>query len=60
MRDHLFDAGLGTIGEVFEAAPPHLPGGAPSQAWSVACVLEAWWRLERANGIGRRGPDVIG
>jgi glycogen debranching enzyme len=23
MRDHLFDAGLGTIGEIFEAEPPH-------------------------------------
>jgi 4-alpha-glucanotransferase len=49
MRDHLFDAGLGTISEIFAAAPPHLPSGAPSQAWSVACVLEAWWRLQRAK-----------
>ena len=49
MRDHLFDAGLGTISEVFDAAPPHIPGGAPSQGWSVACVLEAWWRLGRAK-----------
>jgi predicted glycogen debranching enzyme len=49
MRDHLFDAGLGTISEIFDAEPPHLPGGAPSQAWSVACLLEAWWRLERAR-----------
>jgi predicted glycogen debranching enzyme len=52
MRDHLFDSGLGTISEIFEAEPPHLPGGAPSQAWSVACVLEAWWRLERARHAG--------
>ncbi|HYZ39850.1 MAG TPA: amylo-alpha-1,6-glucosidase, partial [Stellaceae bacterium] len=36
MRDHLFDAGLGTISEIFDAEPPHRPGGAPSQAWSVA------------------------
>jgi predicted glycogen debranching enzyme len=49
MRDHLFDAGLGTISEIFEAEPPHLPCGTPSQAWSVACLLEAWWRLERAK-----------
>jgi predicted glycogen debranching enzyme len=51
MRDHLFDAGLGTISEVFEAEPPHLPAGAPSQAWSVACVIEAWWRIEQAKGL---------
>jgi predicted glycogen debranching enzyme len=47
IRDHLFDAGLGTVSEIFDAEPPHKPRGAPSQAWSVACVLEAWWRLER-------------
>jgi predicted glycogen debranching enzyme len=54
MRDHLFDAGLGTISEVFEADPPHGPVGAPSQAWSVACVLEAWWRLKRAIAASKR------
>jgi predicted glycogen debranching enzyme len=54
MRDHLFDAGLGTISEIFEAEPPHLPAGAPSQAWSVACLLEAWWRLQRALAASKR------
>lgn len=49
LRDHLLDAGLGTISEIFEGAPPHLPRGAPSQAWSVASVLEAWWRLQRCR-----------
>lgn len=47
IRDHLFDAGLGTVSEIFDGAAPHAPRGAPSQAWSVACILEAWWRLER-------------
>ena len=49
VRDHLLDAGLGTVSEIFDAAPPHVPRGAPSQAWSVACVLEAWWQIERAR-----------
>lgn len=47
IQDHLFDAGLGTISEIFDGAPPHVPRGAPAQAWSVACVLEAWQWLER-------------
>ena len=47
IRDHLLDAGLGTVSEIFDGAPPHQPRGAPAQAWSVACVLEAWQRLER-------------
>jgi len=50
IHDHLFDSGLGTISEIFDADAPHFPGGAPSQAWSVACVLETWWRLKRVKG----------
>ena len=54
IRDHLCDAGLGTVSEIFDGAPPHHPRGAPAQAWSVACVLEAWQRLERLKG--EHGP----
>jgi glycogen debranching enzyme len=54
IRDHLFDAGLGSISEIFEAESPHFPGGTPAQAWSVACVLEAWWRIKRAIAVSKR------
>jgi 4-alpha-glucanotransferase len=54
MRDHLADAALGSVSEIFDGAPPHTPRGAPCQAWSVACTLEAWWRLERAKRTGAR------
>jgi predicted glycogen debranching enzyme len=50
--DHLLDAGLGQVSEIFDGDPPHTPRGCPAQAWSVACVLEAWWRLERAKTSG--------
>jgi 4-alpha-glucanotransferase len=46
---HLSDAGLGQISEIFDGDPPHTPRGCPAQAWSVACVLEAWWKLERVT-----------
>jgi len=49
VQDHLCDAGLGTVSEIFDGDPPHTPRGAPAQAWSVACVLEAWCRLEQAR-----------
>jgi len=49
LRDHLTDAALGSVSEIFDGAPPHTPRGAPVQAWSVACTLEAWWRLEKAK-----------
>ena len=51
--DHLADAGLGQISEIFDGDPPHTPRGCPAQAWSVAGVLEAWWRLERAKSAGK-------
>jgi glycogen debranching enzyme len=40
--DHLRDAGLGSISEVFEPEPPHEPRGCVAQAWSVAEVLRVW------------------
>jgi predicted glycogen debranching enzyme len=39
LEEHLSFAGLGSISEVFDAAPPHAPGGCIMQAWSVAELL---------------------
>ncbi len=49
LRQHLSEAGLGQISEVFDGDPPHLPGGCIAQAWSVAEVLRAY--LEDAKNI---------
>ncbi|PWT89755.1 MAG: glycogen debranching protein [Proteobacteria bacterium] len=49
MRDALADQGLGTIGEIFDGDAPHDPRGAPAQAWSVACTLQAWHDLQAAR-----------
>jgi predicted glycogen debranching enzyme len=40
--EHLSDAGVGTISEVFDAREPHHAGGCIAQAWSIAEVLRAW------------------
>ncbi len=40
--EHLDEAGLGTISEVFDAEAPHLASGCIAQAWSVAEVLRCW------------------
>jgi predicted glycogen debranching enzyme len=40
--EHLGDAGLGTISEVFDANEPHAAGGCIAQAWSVAEMLRCW------------------
>ena len=36
LERHLDEACIGHVSEVFDAEPPHRPGGAPAQAWSVA------------------------
>lgn len=54
--DHLRDAGLGTVSEIFDGAPPHAPRGCPAQAWSVACTIDAWWRLEQKQ---RRRKAIV-
>jgi predicted glycogen debranching enzyme len=38
-REHLREAGIGQISEIFDAESPHTPRGCPAQAWSVAEVL---------------------
>jgi len=40
--EHLNDAGIGTISEVFDAREPHNAGGCIAQAWSIAEVLRGW------------------
>lgn len=45
----IYTGGLGTIGEIFDGEPPHAPGGAIAQAWSVAEVLRAWQILSAAQ-----------
>ena len=48
LREHLWEAGVGQISEVFDGAAPHRPAGCTAQAWSVAEVLRAY--VEDAQG----------
>jgi predicted glycogen debranching enzyme len=38
-RAHLWEAGIGTVSEIFEPEPPYRPVGCIAQAWSVAEIL---------------------
>jgi predicted glycogen debranching enzyme len=42
LLDHLEDAGLGHVSEVFDGSAPHHPGGCFAQAWSVAELLRVY------------------
>ena len=45
-EDHLMDAGLGTVSEVFEGDAPHMPKACIAQAWGVAEILRVYRLLE--------------
>jgi len=45
MQTHLAEAGVGTIGEVFDGDAPHAPRGCIAQAWSVGEVLRVMGKL---------------
>jgi predicted glycogen debranching enzyme len=63
LLDHLNEACLGSISEIFDAEPPFTPRGCVAQAWSVAEVMRAWVKtleiaptaLERRS-VGREQP----
>lgn len=46
---HLFDAGLGSVSEVFDGDSPHTPGGCIAQAWSVAELLRVLHEMVDGN-----------
>ncbi|HEV7127227.1 MAG TPA: amylo-alpha-1,6-glucosidase [Ktedonobacterales bacterium] len=48
-RDHLLDAGLGSISEIAEGTPPFRPVGCFAQAWSVAELLRGWSTLDYSH-----------
>jgi predicted glycogen debranching enzyme len=52
--EHLNDAGVGTVSEVFDADEPHFPRGCMAQAWGVAELLRCWVKTEdQSQAFGR-------
>ncbi len=48
LSTHLAAAGIGTVSEIFNADPPHKPGGCIAQAWSVAELVRLLAKLNAA------------
>jgi predicted glycogen debranching enzyme len=46
LEEHLDEAGLGSVSEIFDGDEPHEPRGCVSQAWSVAELLRVKLELE--------------
>jgi predicted glycogen debranching enzyme len=49
LGQHLSEACIGSISEIFDAEPPYHARGCVAQAWSVAEVLRAWVATEPAT-----------
>lgn len=45
--EHMAEAGLGSISEIFDATPPFMPNGCIAQAWSVAEALRMLQNLKK-------------
>lgn len=56
LEKHLYEAGIGTISEIFDADPPHLPRGCIAQAWSVGQIYHA---IVLLNNILSKQPELI-
>ena len=54
LEAHLWDAGLGSVSEVF-SGDTLTPGGCPFQAWSVAELLRAHVLVTQAEKVGESG-----
>jgi predicted glycogen debranching enzyme len=59
-RDHLAQAGMGTISEIFDGETPHTPRGCIAQAWSVAEVLRLWSRCNHIMPAPASTPALAG
>ena len=46
-EEHVSEACVGSISEVFDADSPYTPRGCVAQAWSVAEVLRCWARTAK-------------
>jgi predicted glycogen debranching enzyme len=46
LAEHLGDACVGTLSEIFDAVEPFTPRGCVAQAWSVAELLRCWVRTQ--------------
>jgi predicted glycogen debranching enzyme len=53
--EHLKEAGVGTVSEIFDADPPHTPRGCIAQAWGVAEVLRVVWKYDLLPNTSKNG-----
>jgi predicted glycogen debranching enzyme len=59
LEQHLCDACVGQISEIFDADPPHTPQGCVAQAWSVAEILRSWLEIHSAAAAPQNTQNTL-
>jgi glycogen debranching enzyme len=55
LGEHLVEAGVGSVSEIFDAEAPHAARGCVAQAWSVAELLRSFLAAENGADSALRG-----
>jgi glycogen debranching enzyme len=58
-EEHLTEACLGQVSEIFDGDPPYTPRGCIAQAWSVAELLRAAIENVSAAELASRGAGLV-
>ncbi|MCL7419680.1 MAG: amylo-alpha-1,6-glucosidase [Methylobacter sp.] len=58
-RQHLNEAGLGQVSEIFDAEPPFTARGCFAQAWSVGEILRVWLKFQASPEIQAARQDTV-
>ena len=53
-EDDISNYGIGSIAEVYDGDPPHRPGGAISQAWSVGAILRIQEMIDEYENTNKK------
>ncbi|MBC8131437.1 MAG: glycogen debranching enzyme family protein [Deltaproteobacteria bacterium] len=59
LRDHLGEACIGSVSEIFDAEPPFLPRGCVAQAWGIAEFLRVWRLTAPPPNPPHKGEPIV-
>ncbi len=56
-EEEMPEHGIGTVSEIYDGDPPHLPRGAISQAWSVGAILQINKMIVNFNNNNKKSQE---
>jgi predicted glycogen debranching enzyme len=59
LLDHLYEAGVGSVSEIFDGDEPHRARGCFAQAWSVAAVIRAKLAIRQCQKPSIKSETIV-